>query len=380
MVRNGHVRGKSLATNSRLRAGTRLHSDEGRTYEVEALLGQGGFGTTYSAHRHTTTGRRAEKVCVKVCKDRHDWHGEAFFGQLLDADPRVVRLLDAFVASSGNGRNQRRRYVLVFEFMKDGTVWDAMDEGDSAWTEARVRRGIKALLKVLARLHNAGVTHRDLKPDNVYLRNGKLTLGDFGITKMALDPRPSFASAFAPGFAPAEVLNDMRWGQADDVYQVGLLAATLLSGVVWWTDSVSVRTIAALPAGDAFKSWIWHATGARVRRYWDATDALDALDSLRTIDLKPGRAPRSLDGHHVVFTGRLDGLARPAASSLARQAGAHAQTAVSDRTSVIVVGRFDPRATGRNEGLKLFETRERLRLGQDIKVISPQQFKRLVSA
>lgn len=369
-----------MATNSKLRAGTKLHSDEGRIYQIEAVLGQGGFGTTYSAHRLTKSGRRSAKVCVKVCKSRHDWHGEAFFGELMDGDPRVVRLLDAFVASTGSGANQRRRHVLVFEFMDGGTVWDAVEGGETPWTEAKVRREIKALLKLLGRLHNAGVTHRDLKPDNVYLREGKLALGDFGITKMALDPRHSFASAFAPGFAPAEVLRDLRWGQADDVYQVGLLAATLLSEDIWWTESVSVKAIAQLPAGDAFKSWIWHATGARARRYWDAADALDALDSLRNISLHPARAPRSLAGRHVVFTGRLDGLPRPAASTLAREAGALPQTAVTDKTDVIVVGHFDPRSTGQAEGLKLFEARERIRLGQEIRILSPQQFKRLTEA
>jgi hypothetical protein len=79
-----------LATNNRLRAGTRLHSDEGQLYEVEALLGQGGFGTTYAAHRLTKTERRAAKVCVKVCKSRHDWHGGAFFGQLLAPDAALA--------------------------------------------------------------------------------------------------------------------------------------------------------------------------------------------------------------------------------------------------------------------------------------------------
>lgn len=367
-------------TATRLRANTRLVSDDGTAYQVEEFLNQGGFGTTHTGHRLSKNGRKVQKVCIKVCDSRQDWHGEAFFGQLLDRDPRVVRLLDAFVTaggSSGPGAVPRRRHVLVFEFMEEGTVWDAAEREELRWTEAKVRREIKALLKMLARLHNAGVTHRDLKPDNVYLRDGKLALGDFGITKMDLDPRHSFASAFAPGFAPSEVLQNYRWGQADDVYQVGLLAATLLCGEVWWTETVSVKAIAALPASDAFKSWVWHATGTRAKRYWDATDAVDALDALRKIDLKPGRAPRTLQGHTLVFTGRLDGLTRPAAGDLARRAGARVQTALSDSTSIVVVGRIKAGSAGAQEGLKLFGTRERLRRGQQIRVLSPAQFSRL---
>lgn len=367
-----------MATANRLKASTKVRGDDGSTYEVGAFLSQGGFGTTYSGHRLSKTGRRMQKVCIKICKDRSDWHGEAFFGQLLTGNPRVVQLLDAFVASTGSGSAQRRRHVLVFEFMHDGTVWQATEADQKPWTEAKVRGEIKALLKVLALLHNAGVTHRDLKPDNVYLRGGKLALGDFGITKMTLDPGQSLvASAFAPGFAPSNVKLNLRWARADDVFQVGLLAATLLSGEIWWTDSVSVKGISALKATDELKSWIWHATGAKANRYWDASNAVHALDSLKKSSLSPGRAPRSLTGHTVVFTGRLAGLSRPDAMGLARKSGAHPQVGVSDATSLVVLGKIKAGSIGETEGLKLFAVREHRRLGQVIRIISQRQFERL---
>ncbi|MDQ4007294.1 MAG: protein kinase [Actinomycetota bacterium] len=361
----------------RLKAGTRLRSDHGTTYQVVRPLGQGGFATTYAGRRLSRNGRPGARVCIKVCRDLYDWHGEAFFGRLLQDNPRVVRLRDAFVASTGSGSSQRRRHVLVFDYMAEGTVWEMLETQDKPWTEARVRREIKALLNVLMALHHSGATHRDLKPDNVYLRTGKLVLGDFGITKMRLDPTHSFVSEFAPDFAPSNVLRSFRWAEADDVFQVGLLAATLLSGEVWWTDSVSVQAIGRLPASDEFKSWIWHATGARSKRYWDAGDAIDALDSLRHISLTPARAPRSLKGHSVVFTGRLDGLTRAQAGALARAAGATPQAGVGDATSVIVVGRPARGMLGASEGRNLFAARERLRLGQQIRIISPVQFHRL---
>lgn len=366
-----------MTTAGKLKARTKLRGDDGTTYEVVGLLGEGGFGTTYTGHRLSRSGRRTQQVCIKVCKDRGDWHGEAFFGQVLKDTPRVVKLLDAFVASTGSGNSQKRRHVLIFEFMDEGTVWDELEHASTPWTEAKVRREIKAVLNVLGRLHNAGVTHRDLKPDNVYLRGGKLALGDFGITKMTLDPAHSFVSAFAPDFAPSNVLQNLRWGQADDVFQVGLLAATLLSGEIWWTGTVSVRSISALPASDEFKCWIWHATGAKSKRYWDASDAVNALDSLKRISLSPARAPRTLADHSVVFTGRLAGLTRPEAKALAKEAGAHPQAGVSDSTSLVVVGKVKAGSIGEAEGLKLFAVRERRRLGQNIRVISQHQFELL---
>ena len=362
-----------------LRLNTVLVTDDGPRYLVERKLRAGGFGTTYVGHRITRSGRlmALAKVCIKVCSSRRDWHGEAFFGELLADDPRVVRLRDAVVRTTGTGTSQRRKYILVFDFMEDGTVADAVARGDLRWSEARMRREIKALLSLLARLHDAGVTHRDLKPDNVYLRDGKLVVGDFGITKMDLDTRPTFA--LSPKYAPKEAVATWRWGQADDVYQVGLLAATLVSGRTWGTETVSASAISRLPVSDEFKSWVWHATGARAKRYWDAGDASDALDALRTTSLAPGRAPRSLAGQALVFTGAIDGLPRSEAGELARRAGAIVQSAVGDATTLVVAGRLKQDSAGANEGIKLFATRERLRRGQRIRVITGGQFRRLAA-
>ena len=164
------------------------------------------------------------------------------------------------------------------------------------------------------------------------------------------------------------------WGPAEDIFQVGLLAATLLSGEIWWNDVVSARAIAGLDAGDAFKSWIWHATGARSKRYWHAEDALDALSSLHRVDVTPGRTPSTLRDRPVVFAGRLAGHTRAQAMARARAAGAHPQARLTDATSVVVLGR-----PGASEGLVMFGVRERLRTGQPIRVIDEAQFERLTS-
>ena len=359
----------------RMRVGETLHSDTGTPYLVEGLLGEGGFGEAYVGHRLSPRGERVQAVAIKVCKSLEDWHGEAYFGRLLQGDPRVVELLDAFVTATGRGQRQRRRHVLVFEYMADGTVWDAIEGDGLRWSEGKVRAEMRALLKLLRRMHGVWIIHRDIKPDNVYLRDARLVLGDFGITKLALDQKGSDASKFQPDFAPRDLRSSTMWGPAEDIFQVGLLAATLLSGEIWWNDVVSARAIAQLDASDAFKSWIWHATGARSKRYWHADDALDALSSLRSVDVSPGRAPRTLRGQPVVFTGRLDGMTRTQAMARARAAGAHPQTRLTDATTIVVLGR-----AGVSEGLKMFGVRERLRTGQPIRVITQEQFERLTTA
>jgi BRCT domain type II-containing protein len=92
--------------------------------------------------------------------------------------------------------------------------------------------------------------------------------------------------------------------------------------------------------------------------------------------MTPGRAPRSLRGQCVVFTGRLPGLPRDQAAARARRAGARVQSRLTDSTTVVVVG-AGAGGGGAAEGLKLYGVRERLRTGQPITLIDQQQFERL---
>lgn len=361
----------------RLRAGTLLHNDAGTPYLVTGLLGEGGFGQTYAGHRLSPAGRPTRNVAIKVCRSLEDWHGEAYFGKLLAGDPRVVELLDVFVEGTGRGRRQRRRHILVFEFIEDGTVWDAAEAGGLRWSEAKVRREIRALLKVLQRMHAVWILHRDIKPDNVYLRDGRLVLGDFGISKLQVDRRPLAGTVFESDFAPGNVTAGSVWGPHDDIYQVGLLAATLLSGEVWWNESVSLHAIEGLAAGEALKCWIWHATAARSKRYLDAADALDALGSLKGVPMVPaGRPPRTLRGRALVLAGRMPGMTQAEALARARRAGARVQRSVTDTTTVAVLGEPSARP-GTAEMLTRYGVRERLREGQPIALIGPEQFLRL---
>ena len=260
-----------------------------------------------------------------MCQSLEDWHGEAYFGRLLQGDPRVVELLDAFVTATGRGQRQRRRHVLVFEHMAEGTVWDAVERDGLRWSEGKVRAEIRALLKLLRRMHGVWVIHRDIKPDNVYLRDGRLVLGDFGITKLALDQKAVGRLEVPARLRPARPrLQHACGGRPRTSSRSACSPPPCCPGRSGGTTCLRAGDRRA-GRHDAFKSWIWHATGARSKRYWHADDALDALSSLRRVDVAPGRAPRSLRDQPVVFSGRLDGMTRATAIARARAAGAHPQ-------------------------------------------------------
>ena len=122
-------------------------------------------------------------------------------------------------------------FAVVSELMTGGTVVDWCNQGRGAWSEKQVRREVRILLDTLDRLHYTGVSHRDITPQNVFVgTRSRLKLGDFGIAAMARPVRGARADAYNPPFKPPNV--NAYWTPADDIYQVGLLAMTLLKGEV----------------------------------------------------------------------------------------------------------------------------------------------------
>lgn len=203
----------------------------GRQYRIVKRLGAGGFGTAYRAVELNRRGgvRQDSETCLKFSTFGDEWHAEVYFSGLLRDAGHVVRMEAAFTTHVFTRGRRRLLFCIQTELVELGSVSDLCDAGFEPWTEEQVRHRVRQLLKPLALLHDMGVSHRDVTPGNVFIGNNKvLKLGDFGITKAALGKMGPIADVFAPYYAPPDL--GARWRTSDDVYQVGLLMCTLLSG------------------------------------------------------------------------------------------------------------------------------------------------------
>lgn len=217
--------------------GTLIHDEvHGVTYRLEAKLGQGGFGTAYRAVELNRQGgeKRNSATCIKLSLHADEWHGEVYFANLLRDVGHVVEMRSAFPTRVLQNGRQKTAFAINMELVDGGTVRDECDRGGGGWTEEQVCKRVRLLLKPLILLHNMGVSHRDITPPNVFVGRRKvLKLGDFGITKAQLKPSGVHADVLNPAFAPSDL--GTWWRPADDVYQVGLLMATLVSGQEFYT-------------------------------------------------------------------------------------------------------------------------------------------------
>lgn len=193
------------------------------TYELDEMLGIGGFGIAYKALNLTTN----DNVCLKITAHQDSWHQEAYYGSLLRGNARTIQMLDRFPFKIQMGIRSLPLFVSVFELAAMGPLGHYLAR-TGPWPEDRARREIIALLRVLTELHAGGTMHRDITPMNVLVNyKGNLKLHDFGIARQRLLRRSVPADAFNIGFVSniKRQAGRRQWLMADDVFQMGQLLA-----------------------------------------------------------------------------------------------------------------------------------------------------------
>ena len=343
-------------------------------YRIERLLGEGGFGQVYLATRLTHSSVVPKIVGIKVSARIDGWVREAYFGQLLDGHPRVIRVFDRFPLV---GDEDQALYCLTLEYARHGDLSAFLSRADRGWPERVARREIAGILEVLGKLHRGQTLHRDLTPLNVFVCDGRrLKLGDFGIVRQQSDERGITAHTMNALTAPSDILARAvpKWQARDDVYQVGQLLGMLIKGDA--RARIRTHEVRRLPCTDHLKEIIYRCIGERRKRYESANEMIEALRNPPAA-LAVG-VLRTLDGVHLAFTGILS-KRRSEAIRAARKAGAIVHGGPSARTTVVVRGRPNPlQAAGRDGGLKLMEIKRLREKGHRIKLLNEEQFWRLV--
>lgn len=148
--------------------GTRIGPD----YEIEGRLGQGGMSVVYAA-RHLVSGRlRALKIAQPNDPAEDALRGEYQALSALD-HPNIVKIIDLTKMVEG-------RLTLIMERVGSENLrqWLAAHPSPEPNTQ---RRLAEDLLAGLNNLEQQGVTHKDLKPDNLLVSDGRLTIIDFSL-------------------------------------------------------------------------------------------------------------------------------------------------------------------------------------------------------
>ncbi len=204
-----------------------------RRYKVEQILGSGGFGVTYLVKVLPTTQRVVLKELqaqhIHDTKVRELFEREAQALAMLDPARGVPDIMDFFY---GDGQ----RVYMVMEYVAGEPLSALIAQREKLPLAESVKIGIQ-VLEVLAYIHSQGVVHRDVKPQNIMVReDGNVTLIDFGAVKEAAMMRleagePTATGIQTPGYAPPEQARGLSVNQTADLYALAATLMALLTGL-----------------------------------------------------------------------------------------------------------------------------------------------------
>jgi serine/threonine protein kinase len=195
-------------------------------YTIEKRLGHGGFGVTYLAR-----GKNGNPVVIKTLKD-------------VDKDsPDFDKCQQDFVNEALRLKGcQHAHIVKVYELIKEGELWGMVmeyiegEDLDSLGKlpESEALRYIHQIGEALTVVHNSGLLHRDVKPQNIMVRSGKseAVLIDFGIAReFTPDVTQTHTEYRTDFYAPPEQYNiRAKRGAYTDVYALAATLYKLLTG------------------------------------------------------------------------------------------------------------------------------------------------------
>ncbi len=198
-----------------------------KSYDIDTLLGKGGYGVVYRARQKAV----ARDVAIKVILQRYANSPE--FIRRFEAEAQVIaRLEHPHVVPLYDYWREPDSAFLVMRFLRGGSLRDRLDEFGALRLES-IGQILEQVASALTFAHRNGVIHRDIKADNILLdEEGNAYLGDFGIAK-ELGTEANLTKDNIIGtpayLAPEQIRGDVVSPQSD-IYAFGIMLYEILTG------------------------------------------------------------------------------------------------------------------------------------------------------
>jgi len=142
---------------------------------------------------------------------------------------------------------------------------------------------IKRLLEIVSSLHKQGIIHRDLKPQNLLMKDSlnptDFKLSDFGLACYSDAQKKSVCGT--AGYMAPEVINALSYSFSADVYSIGVIFFTLLSGVNPFTGSSREQVMSENSKGRIrLKGELWKSVSRECRMVISSMTSVDPLERL----------------------------------------------------------------------------------------------------
>src|SRR5919197_808947 len=196
-------------------------------YELEELCGSGGMSSVYKARDTLLERNVALKILHSHYSDDEEYvqrfrHEARTVARL--AHPNIVTVID-------RGESDGRQFI-VFEYVEGENLKELVERRGPLPVRRAIELGIE-IGTALAVAHESGLVHRDVKPQNVLLGDGRAKVTDFGIARSIEVKQGLTQTGTVLGtsdyISPEQATGEQVDAQSD-VYSLGAVMYELLTG------------------------------------------------------------------------------------------------------------------------------------------------------
>ena len=223
-------------------------------YWIVRLVGKGGMGEVYEAAEQGSGSRVAIKTVLPRLlgnrKIRSRFERESQLSRRI-SHPGVLRIHEVLAVEREEGSSETVP-CMVMELLEGETLADRLVDGRLLDPD-EARPIACQMAAALTAAHRAGVVHRDLKPDNVFLvpeaGGTRVVLTDFGVARRSSEERKDESLTASnvllgtPDYMAPEQLELQDATPASDIYTLGLVMFEMLTGEPPFVADTALKTV-----------------------------------------------------------------------------------------------------------------------------------------
>lgn len=245
---NSFLNGGAKKENNHLESFIRVPKISFRdVYELKNKLRKGSFATVWQCVHNETQDVYAVKIIkregLKPSDDEAVMNEVAIMQSLVHK--HIVQLVDFY--------EEKDYFFLVMDLMNGGDVFDRIVQKNH-YTENDARHLCKVLLQAVKYMHDKGVAHRDLKPQNLLLTSkdddADIKVADFGFARRVHTPQSLTTRCGTPTYVAPEILKNIPHDCSADMWSVGVIIYVLLVGYPPFMEDKQQELFRKIRSGD----------------------------------------------------------------------------------------------------------------------------------
>jgi eukaryotic-like serine/threonine-protein kinase len=190
-------------------------------YTIKRAIGRGGFGEVYYA-----TSDSGKEVALKLITRNVEVERRGVAQCMNLKCPNLLAIYDIRSNDAGEA-------FVVMEYVSGPSLAGVLEKHPNGMPGNELRAWLKGLVEGVDYLHDHGIVHRDLKPANLFMEDGVVKIGDYGLSKI-ISPQQGSEHSESIGTCHymAPEISTGKYHKPIDIYAIGVILFEMLTGRV----------------------------------------------------------------------------------------------------------------------------------------------------